>query len=129
MRGKASSIGFELPKQAQKSRRGRPRKYGDKVILSNLFDKIKGLFTAATINLYGKEESVEYLYKDLLWKPVGRILRFVMVKTSNNLSSITKDKDKEKIISTMKTIEVYTFLSCLAMGILSIISLKFPELV
>ena len=96
MRGKASSIGFELPKQAQKSRRGRPRKYGDKVILSNLFDKIKGLFTAATINLYGKEESVEYLYKDLLWKPVGRILRFVMVKTSNNLSSITKDKDKEK---------------------------------
>ena len=53
-----------------------------------------------------------------------RLSRF---KTSTDLSVVTEDKDKEKIISTMRAIEVYTFLSCIALGILSLISLNFPE--
>jgi len=141
------------------------------------------------MNLYGKEETVEYLCKNLIWRPIGRMLRFVMVKTgektmilmcsdltmdpekiilaysyrfkievsfkmlkqnlggffyhfwtaampkisrfktNSDLSPITEDKDKEKIISTMRAIEVYTFLSCMALGILSMISLSFPELI
>ena len=55
-----------------------------------------------------------------------KISRF---KTNSDLSPITEDKDKEKIISTMRAIEVYTFLSCMALGILSMISLSFPELI
>ena len=47
-------------------------------------------------------------------------------KTSDDLSDITEKKDKEKIISTMRAIEVFTFLSCMAMGILTTISLQFP---
>ena len=52
-----------------------------------------------------------------------KISRF---KTNSDLSSITEDRDKKKIISTMRAIEVYTFLSCMALGILSMISLSFP---
>ena len=50
-------------------------------------------------------------------------------KTNCDLSTITGDREKAKIISTMRAIEVYTFLSCMALGILSMISLSFPELV
>ncbi len=188
-RGKINTVAFEPPEQPKKRGRGRPRKYGNKVVLSELFDSAIDIFTTTTINLYGKEEIVKYLCRDLLWKPIGRMLRFVMVKTnektmilmcsdltmdpekiilaysyrfkievsfkmlkqnlggffyhfwtlamprlsrfktSSDLSTVTENKDKEKIISTMRSIELYTFLCCIAMGILSMISLNFPELV
>jgi len=50
-------------------------------------------------------------------------------KTDNDLSTVTVERDKEKIVSTMRAIEVYTFLSCIALDILSMISLCFSELV
>lgn len=188
-RGKKNTVAFEPPEQPKKRGRGRPRKYGTKVVLKELFDNAKNTFTTTTIDLYGKEETVEYLCRDLLWRPTGETLRFVMVKTnekkmilmcsdltmdpekiilaysyrfkievsfkmlkqnlggffyhfwttampklsryknSSDLSTVTEDKDKEKIIETMRAIEVYTFLSCIALGILSMISLNFPELV
>ena len=186
-RGKKNTVAFEEPRPPKEKKPGRPRIYGNKVILSGLFKKAIDTFTTITMNLYGKEETVEYLCKDLLWRPIGRMLRFVMVKTGQNtmilmcsdltmdpekiilaysyrfkievsfkmlkqnlggffyhfwtaampklsrfktnsdLSSITEDKDKEKIVSTMRAIEVYTFLSCMALGILSMISLSFPD--
>jgi hypothetical protein len=145
--------------------------------------------SAMSLNLYGKEETIEYLCRDLLWRPVGEMLRFVMVKTNgkriilmcfhltmdpkkiilaysyrlkievsfkalkqnlggffycfwttamlrlsrfktgNDLSTVTVERDKEKIVSTMRAIEAYTFLSCIALGILLMISLHFSELV
>jgi len=188
-RGKKNTVAFETPEPPKVKKRGRPRKYGSKVILSELFEDAIDTFTTITMNLYGKEETVEYLCKNLIWRPIGRMLRFVMVKTgektmilmcsdltmdpekiilaysyrfkievsfkmlkqnlggffyhfwtaampkisrfktNSDLSPITEDKDKEKIISTMRAIEVYTFLSCMALGILSMISLSFPELI
>ena len=82
MRGKSNTVAFENPEEPKKRGRGRPRKYGKKIQLREFFDKAIDTFTAVTINLYGKDETVKYLCKDLIWKPIGRKLRFVLVKTN-----------------------------------------------
>ena len=188
-RAKSNTVAFEEPEQPKKRGRGQPKKYGKKLQLKQLFAEMAGAFVTATLNLYGKDEVVKYLCLDLLWKPIGRKLRFVLVKTNekvmilmcsdlnlhpekiiltysyrfkievsfkmlkqviggfcyhfwtsampklsrfvtnNDLSGVTAKKDKEKIVSTMRAIEVFTFLSCMAMGILTVISLQFPTLV
>lgn len=69
-----------LPAPAAKSkRRGRPRKYGEKVLLKSLFKERK-LFISAPSPVYG-ERGVEILYRthDLYWRPVGCLVRFVSV--------------------------------------------------
>jgi len=69
-----------LPAPAVENRgRGRPRKYGDKIKIKDLFDD-PGMFTEAPSPVYG-ERGVEILYRaiDLYWRPVGRLVRFVCV--------------------------------------------------
>ncbi|WP_144020277.1 MULTISPECIES: hypothetical protein [unclassified Dehalobacter] len=51
------------------------------------------------------------------------------LKTKTDLSTVKKLAEKERILATTRAIEVFTFLSCMAMGILTIISLTFPTLV
>jgi hypothetical protein len=60
-------------------RRGRPRGYGQKLALSELFDTRKELFEQARIALYGQVKDLTFLCQDLLWKPVGEKVRFVLV--------------------------------------------------
>jgi hypothetical protein len=50
-------------------------------------------------------------------------------KTKTDLSKIKDLKVQEKILSTTRAIEVFTFLSCIAMGIITIVSLEFPTLI
>lgn len=59
--------------------RGRPRKYGSKIKLKDLFaDRSK--FRRATIAGYGAERvDIEYYAIDLLWRPIGRVVRFILV--------------------------------------------------
>ena len=51
------------------------------------------------------------------------------LKTKTDLSAIKKLNDKERILATTRAIEVFACLSCIAMGILTIVSLTFPTLV
>ena len=77
MRARQSTVAYELP-SPQKGK-GRPRKKGAPVKLKELFDT--GEFIQAKIWLYGKEETVLYLCKDLLWgAKIYSCLRFVLVK-------------------------------------------------
>lgn len=59
--------------------RGRPRIYGEKVKLRSLFRQ--NLVTEeAPSPVYGEEDvMIRYAVHDLLWRPVGLIVRFVMV--------------------------------------------------
>lgn len=50
-------------------------------------------------------------------------------KTSVDLSKVTETRERERIISTMRAVEVFSFISCVAMGILTTLSLQFPNLV
>jgi len=77
MRARLSTVAYEQP-PPQKGK-GRPRKKGAQVKLKELFDTEE--FIQAKIWLYGKEETVHYLCKDLLWgAKIYTCLRFVLVK-------------------------------------------------
>jgi hypothetical protein len=63
----------------EKNKRGRPRLYGEKVALRSLFENPDTMQTAAS-PVYG-EHGVELRLRtlDLLWRPVGILIRFVAV--------------------------------------------------
>lgn len=69
------------PIESKSGVRGRPRKYGDKVQLQSLFREKRSQFRAVRVNLYGEENAiVHYLSIELLWKPLKRLARFVLVE-------------------------------------------------
>ena len=60
---------------------GRPRQYGDKVKLYEVFDYMH-LFEHTPCQVYGALEDVSYLAVNLLWKPTGGFIRFIFALTS-----------------------------------------------
>jgi len=76
---KSTAVAYEPAPPPDKPKRGRPRRYGPKVRLKTLFDDASA-FTKAPSPVYG-EKNVELAYRsvDLLWRPVGRLVRFVAV--------------------------------------------------
>jgi hypothetical protein len=77
---KRSAVAFQPAPNPKVRRRGRPRKYGPKVKLRNLF-KAANSFSEADSPVYGETGiRIQYRAVDLLWRPVGRIVRFVLVK-------------------------------------------------
>jgi len=79
-RARINSVAYEQAPTPRKRRRGRPRKYGRRVRLRHLF-KASQSFSEAKSPVYGEENvSIQYRTVDLLWRPVGRIVRFVLVK-------------------------------------------------
>lgn len=61
--------------------KGRPRKYGEKIRISELFD-YEYLFSKAECTIYGKTETISIASVDLLWKPTANLIRFVLAVTS-----------------------------------------------
>jgi hypothetical protein len=89
-RAKLNSTAWTTPPPARKGKRGRPRVYGEKVHLRNLLDT--GSFESAPSPVYGENNvRLEYMHIDLLWRPVGRLVRFVIVKhpTRGNIILMT----------------------------------------
>ena len=74
-----NAVAYRPPPPAPAGRRGRRRVYGEKVRLRDLFDEA-GAFTEAPSPLYGeKDVTLRYRVADLLWRPVGVTVRFVLV--------------------------------------------------
>ena len=78
-RAKSNVVAYEDPLPGTGGR-GRPRKYGSKLCLINLFESMPECFEATTLEIYGKCKEVSYLCLDLIWKPIGEKVRFVMVR-------------------------------------------------
>jgi hypothetical protein len=78
-RARINTTAWEPAPQPKKRRRGRPRIYGQKFHLRDLF-RMKNRFDSAPSPVYG-EEGLEISYRciDLLWRPVGQLVRFVLV--------------------------------------------------
>ena len=77
-RAKSNVVGYqEAPPKT--GRRGRPREYGAKLNLMDLFETMAEGFEQTTIEIYGQYETVSLLCLDLIWKPIGEKLRFVLV--------------------------------------------------
>jgi len=67
------------PGQKKDRKKGRPKVYGEKVKLSSLLNDIETM-QSATSPVYGeKDVTISYRVHDLLWRPVGRLVRFVAV--------------------------------------------------
>lgn len=81
VRAKKSYVAYFPAEQPEAPGPGRPRKYGDKVKLYEVFDHMH-LFDTARCQVYGHLEDVAYLVADLLWKPTGDFIRFVFALTS-----------------------------------------------
>ena len=81
MRAKRNPVAYEEP---IRNTRGRPRIKGAKVKIKDLFESRIHDFTETAVTMYGKEETVMYYCRDLLWgKKLYQKLRFVLVLHGN----------------------------------------------
>ena len=76
---RSNAVAYAAPPAPTSARRGRPRRYGKKIQLKTLFAELNA-FTTASSPIYG-EKNVQLRYRvvDLIWRPVGRLVRFVLV--------------------------------------------------
>ena len=72
---------YEAQKPQGKRGPGRPPTYGKKVTLTDFFDQLH-LFSQAQCCVYNKMEEISFMTINLLWKPTGRLIRFVLAITS-----------------------------------------------
>ncbi|MDP1620187.1 MAG: hypothetical protein Q8M12_04285, partial [bacterium] len=78
-RAKDNAVAYELQPLAYCGR-GRPPKYGRKIQLKQLFSTRADEFVPMDVNVYGESKTHLGLCLDLLWRPLGERLRFVLVK-------------------------------------------------
>lgn len=79
-RVRSNAVAYELAGSIlQARRRGRPQKYGSKIQLRRLFDYSEQMKTCES-PVYGEKGVIlRYYVADLLWRPLGRVVRFVAV--------------------------------------------------
>ncbi len=76
---KTNAVAYEPAPKPRVHRRGRHRLYGRKVKLKELFDE-QSAFIKADSPIYGEQNvSLHYRLVDLYWRPVGRLVRFVLI--------------------------------------------------
>lgn len=75
-----NAVAYEpAPERPLKPGRGRPKVYGRKIRLRDLFDE-PDMFILQKSPVYGeKDVMLSYRVIDLLWRPVGILVRFVLV--------------------------------------------------
>jgi hypothetical protein len=79
-RVKSNAVAF-LPTEPQNGprKRGRPKLYGRRVRLKSLAADVKSMDVAVS-PVYGERSvKIRYRVRDLMWRPVGRLVRFVAV--------------------------------------------------
>lgn len=185
-KAKRSVTAYEPAPPRKPGQRGRTRKKGSKLKLTDLFQSRKEDFVTAEITMYGKQQTVRFLCMDLLWgQGLYQKLRFVLVEYGNTrsilactdteldasviieaysrrfriettfrefkqqiggmayhfwtkgmqrlshfqkktdpdpLSSVNSDADRKRVLDTVRATEMYAAMSCIAMGIIQIIS-------
>lgn len=76
-RMKGRAVGYYPPEQPKVKKRGRPKKYGEKVKLVDLFED-KNKFVEAPMPRDEKTQ-IKYRALKLLWRPFGDLVQFVLV--------------------------------------------------
>lgn len=98
-RARSNTVAYLPVEPTGKRRPGRPRLYGAKIYLKGLATE-KSLLLTTTSPIPG-EQDVTILYGcfDLLWRPVGRLVRFVIVKhpRRGTIILMTTDTDMDPL--------------------------------
>jgi hypothetical protein len=69
-----------IPTPTGRRKRGRPRLYGKMIRLWSLFDSQQEHWQHADSPVYGERNlTIRYLSRDLLWRPLRSVVRFVLV--------------------------------------------------
>jgi hypothetical protein len=80
-RVRRNAVAYFPVEQPEKRRRGRPRLYGEKVRLHDLWHSRHTPFLTVPSPIYGETcVTLRYYTIDLLWRPVGQLVRFVLVE-------------------------------------------------
>lgn len=80
VRAKSNAVAYRPAPAPQRRRRGRPRIYGEKIRLKDLAREDEQ-FTSAPSPVYGENGvTLRYRCLDLMWRPAGRLVRFVIVR-------------------------------------------------
>jgi hypothetical protein len=79
-RARINTVAYFPASRPSKPRRGRPKVYGKKVRLRDLAEDISQFKTAPSP--IDEDNNIRLLYRciDLLWRPVGKLVRFVIVR-------------------------------------------------
>lgn len=78
-RVRSNAVAYRQYHHQGATKRGRPKLYGEKVKLKSLFSNRQAMESAPS-PVYGEENvTLQYRVCDLLWRPVGRLVRFVVV--------------------------------------------------
>ena len=103
-RVRSSAVAYLKAPPPMVKKRGRPKLYGEKILLRSLFQT--ATFTSAPSPVYG-ETNVEIMYYaiDLLWPPVGRLVRFVFVKHPSRGNIVFMSTDL--LLAALDTIKLY----------------------
>jgi hypothetical protein len=96
-RAKSNCVAYHAAPPPRKRGRGRPRLYGAKIRLRDLWAKPQRKhFKSAPSPVYGERDvQIRYRAIDLLWRPVGRLVRFVLVDHPNRGRMILLTTDLE----------------------------------
>ena len=98
-RARINTVAY-LPIEADAKRRpGRPRLYGDKIRLRDLIAEDSLMHTAPSPIAGEAHVTIRYGCFDLLWRPVGHLVRFVIVKhpQRGTLILMTTDTDMDPL--------------------------------
>ncbi len=97
-RVKRNAVAY-FPAKTIKSKTGRPKTYGDKIKLRDIF-KQNSSMTSVTATIYDDTPTtIAYRCLDLVWRPVGIIVRFVFVMhpTRGNIILMATDLSLDPI--------------------------------
>ena len=100
---RSNAVAFRSPSEEKKKRRGRKRKYGEKVKLKDFYGVN---MKSAVVRAYGNEKiEVQFATEDLLWKSSGKIVRFVVTLFPGGKRAILVSTDTTLAPETI--IEIY----------------------
>lgn len=79
-RVKSNAVAYIPHVQTELKKRGRPKLYGEKIRLRSLLNEDAQATQSAISPVYGEQNvTIQYRVCDLLWRPCGRLVRFVAV--------------------------------------------------
>jgi hypothetical protein len=88
---KRGAVAYFTPTEPQEKRRGRPKKYGAKVKLFDLFYMVTPFIKVPMPD--NSKIMIEYCVLHLLWRPLGRLVQFVLVRHPEKGLSIVMSTD------------------------------------
>jgi hypothetical protein len=106
-RAKSNTVAYFPPEQPAVRKRGRPRVYGERAVLKEIARDGAG-FISAPSPVYGETDvMISYRCMDLLWRPVGHMVRFVLVRHPNRGTVFLLSTDLE--LDPIEIIRLYGF--------------------